>query len=245
MSGIVSPLTDVISKLATLAVVNQDKKTAQLYARVWNNQFQLLQAGQIEAFPLPCAFVEVVAPNKYNQLGGGITESDITFRIHLGMEQLDTGDGTMEQNLKIFALRDSVITLLTYFEPTACSPLMHTVDEQDYYHSNMYHYILSFICSYIDKPGDQTVPQIDYGPPTNLVLDIDYDKAAPLDFMDDAFNVATCIAVEVGKPAITLIVEALQKTEQDAVAGKVLPLVGDLITDYKEIQAAVKASKVA
>ena len=64
-------------------------------------------------------------------------------------------------------------------------------------------------------------------------------KAKPLDFVNNAFSVATDVSQLTGNAKVEAVVAELQKTEQDAVAGAVLQLVGELIADYKDIKAAV------
>lgn len=135
------------------------------FCRIWNNQFRYMEDQTIESFPFPCSFVEVVMPQTHSQLSAGYTESDVTFKIHLGAVEYDAIDGTLEQNTSIFTLRDSVVAALTYYAPRGCGPLMKISEEQDYEHTNVYHFILSFQCGFIDATGAETV----------------YEKAAPTD----------------------------------------------------------------
>jgi hypothetical protein len=65
------------------------------------------------------------------------------------------------------------------------------------------------------------------------------DKATPLQIVTQGFALASSISTELNAPKITTVINALQQTESDAVAGKVLPLIPDLIADYKDIKAAV------
>jgi hypothetical protein len=164
MAGIKAPIQDIISKLAT--------NTSFQFVRVWNRQIRMLYDGETYSYPLPACFVEVINPAQYEQMGLGYTQSEITFRIHIAQEYYDAQDGTFEQNYTIFDLRDEVIALLTYYEPTACSGLQKTNEEQDYEHTQLYHYMVDFKCSFIDSKGDQTVNDIDKQPPTGLELDI-------------------------------------------------------------------------
>lgn len=159
MAGIKTPITDLLALIETSSIK---------YARVWNNQFQWMEEQSIEAFPMPCAFVELSSPK--GGAGLGIITSDIVFRIHIGANELDAQDGTMEQNVNIFALRDELIALLNYKELTGCSGLQMVNEEQDYSHTNVYHYIIEFLCSFIDTSGDQTRGQIEHFP-TDLIID--------------------------------------------------------------------------
>ena len=93
MSGIKAPIVDVINKLKTLQLPNNAGNSPNLYSAVWNEQLQRLEEGESYPFNLPAAFVELLMSNNYQQLGAGITASDLTFRIHLAMEQIDAGDG--------------------------------------------------------------------------------------------------------------------------------------------------------
>lgn len=174
MSGIKAPITDIVNKLKTLSWPNNSGDSPPIYSAVWNNQFKLLAEGESYMFPLPAAFVETILPNNYTQLAYGITESDVTFRIHLGLEQIDAGDGTMDQNLSIFDFRNAIIALLTDFEPTACSMLMKTSESQEYNHNNLYHYTIDFICSFIDDRGSK-YPTLQSTPPTDPQITVGYN----------------------------------------------------------------------
>ena len=167
MAGIKQPILDILNRLQT--IVNADG--SNLYASLWSSQLKQYEQGQTYSFPFPCAFVEVAMPDSYDQLGCGITTSDVTFKIHLGAIELDAGDGTLEQNIAIFDFRDQVITLLAGYEPTACSGLMKVAEYQDETHTNVYHYIIDFKCSFIDDRGSQAAGQMNFGPPTILEID--------------------------------------------------------------------------
>ena len=171
MSGISAPIADLKALLTSITFRNNAGQTIGLFSEVWNNHFKSLEDGTTYSFPLPAALIEVINPANYTQLAFGITESDITFRIHIGMEQLDSGTGTMDENLTIFALRDAVIAKLTYQELTACSGLMKVSENQDYNHDNLYVYTIDFVCSFIDDLGDTRRTQTASVPPTHLVLD--------------------------------------------------------------------------
>lgn len=153
MSGIKQPMLDIINKLKTLSWPNNSGQSPNLYSEVWNSHFKYLEKGDIYPFALPAAFVEVQTPEQFNQLGYGIVESDVIFRIHVMVEQLDAGDGTNDQNLTVFALRDAINHLLTHFQPTSCSLLMKVAERQDNDHDNIYAYELDFKCSFVDDTG--------------------------------------------------------------------------------------------
>ena len=112
-----------------------------------------MEEGAIETFPFPCTFIEVQMPEDHAQLGGGITDSTVTFKIHIGSVEYDAQDGTLEENKTIFAYRDDVVAALTHYQPTGCGRLMKIREQQDYEHTNVYHYIIEFQCAFIDTTG--------------------------------------------------------------------------------------------
>jgi hypothetical protein len=175
MPGIVAPLTDLLTKIATLDVVNGDGSTVKLYTRVWNNQIRYEEDGQLYNFPKPAAFIEIVSPATFEILGQGYRSCDINFRIHLSHENYNS-EGTFEQDLLIFNLRDKIIGLLTGYRPTNCSPLNAMSEQQDFEHRNTYHYIIDFVTNFTDTKGsrlDSDNPNafITKAPPTDLELD--------------------------------------------------------------------------
>jgi hypothetical protein len=154
-------IADAINDLMDLVETSSIK-----FCRIWNNQFQWMEEQQIEAFPMPCCFIETILPN--DQAAIGITVADCIFRVHIGMNELDSGTGRMEENINIFTLRDEIISLLTYKELSGCSGLQKINEEQDYSHTNVYHYIIDFKCSFVDTKGDKTQGQI-----TNFPTDLE------------------------------------------------------------------------
>lgn len=151
--------------------------TAIQFVAVWNNQFAMDEKSDMYTFPYPCAFLEVVAI-EYNELGSGVQEADVTIRIHLGHESLDAGDGTMEQNLLVFDLRDQLVENLSYFRPTngttSGTNLVKIRESHDYNHTNVYHMSIEFKFGWVDLTssphyGPQNT-QITKQPPTNLQI---------------------------------------------------------------------------
>jgi hypothetical protein len=159
MAGIKQPILDVMSKLSSITVTNGDNNPVPLFTRIWNKQIDYLKDGSGYAFARPAAFVEVINNATYQTIGQGFRSADIGFRIHLIADSYNEIEGTMEQFLGIFDLRDKVIANannpsnagLSFFVPTDCSPLNCVSEEQDYSHDNIYHYILDFVCNFTDS----------------------------------------------------------------------------------------------
>ncbi len=152
MATIKQPVQDILTLLGNMQVVNADGNTVVLYTRVWNNQYKLEQDGKLYSYAKPAAFVEVVNQAAYSVLGQGYRSADIIFRIHLIHEYYNI-DGTLEQDLAIFDLRDAVIALLHLHCPTGCGPLNAVKEQQEYDHTNIYHYTIDFVCNFTDTGG--------------------------------------------------------------------------------------------
>lgn len=154
--GIKQPISDLLTKLSALQVVNRDGQTVNLYARIWNNNIEKLRKGESYVIPFPAAFVEVVNQVTYERLGEGLLAADVSFRIHLVHEFLNA-DGTFEQDLEIFDLRDEIIRNLQHVNAqlTNCTPLSMVGEQMDYDHDNLYHYVMDFVCNFIDTTGSK------------------------------------------------------------------------------------------
>lgn len=176
MAGIKQPLQDVLTRLATLQVKNADGNITAAYVRVWNNQLNNARDGKLYDFPKPAFFVEIINNVQFDQMGVGFRSADIGFNIHIIHEFYDAQDGTFEQDLVVFDLRDAVIALLSNWQPTACSIMHSTGEDQDYDHDNLYHYIVSFVCNFTDSKGSFYDPPAqnytDSEPPVNLNLTV-------------------------------------------------------------------------
>lgn len=177
MAGIKIPLTDLLAKLRTLTITNGDGFIVAPHVRVWNNQIAYLEEGKLEAFPMPAFFVEIVNTPVYENIGQYFRSSDLSFKIHIAHEYYDAGDGTFEQDLPVFDLRDQIVANITGYRLTACSPLNCMNEGQDFEHTNVYHFILDFVCNFTDSIGSKYDPNnpkayIDSTPPTNLEVDM-------------------------------------------------------------------------
>lgn len=179
MSGIKAPLLDILSRLATLNVIDGNGNTVKLYSRIWNNQLNSERNAEIYDFPKPSAFVEFITPVSFQELGGNFGSADLGINIHLIHEYYNQ-DGTFEQDLAVFDLRDSIVRLLSQYKPTACGLMVKVSEQQDYDHDNLYHYIIGFVTNFTDSTSSPYDPAagkyIDSEPPTALQLDVTMDK---------------------------------------------------------------------
>lgn len=153
MAGIKAPILDIMNRLQSLGVF--------AHIRIWNSQIDYERDGKIYDFPKPAAFVEVVSDPLFEQLGGGFQSADLAFRIHICDEEYDAGQGTFEQNVSVFDLRDAVCrpTGLSLYQPVGMGPLTKITEAQDYEHDNLYHYTVDFMASFIDSTGSPYDPE--------------------------------------------------------------------------------------
>jgi len=158
MAGILIPIQDFLTKLRTITVKNGDGNDVVPHVRIWNNQLNQIKDGKYPAVPCPAFFVEVVNDAVYENIGQYFRAADLSFRVHIVHEFYDAQDGTFEQDLLVFDLRDKVVANLSGFELTACGPLNVMTETQDYEHDNQYHYILDLACNFIDSIGSKYDP---------------------------------------------------------------------------------------
>lgn len=191
MAGILQPITDILTLLRTMTVTNGNNQQVAPYVRIWNNQVHYEHEGQQTAYPKPAFFLEIVNDVQYEQLGMGVQAADVGFRVHIVHEYLDAQDGTFEQDLPVFDLRDRVRALLSLVEVTACGPLTVIREAQDYEHTNIYHYIIDFVCNFIDSKGSPLDPSagkfIDSTPPLAAQLTAVVVESIPGTVQDSSY----------------------------------------------------------
>lgn len=170
---------DILTKLKEITTLQ--------YVVMWNNQFNQIEDGDVESFPFPCAMLEL-QPQQYNQLGGGYQQTDVDFRIHIGHVQFDSLDGNMEQNLSVFDLRNEVVQKLSLYKPSMSGELFKVSEEQDYEHTSIYHYVITFRSCVIDKIAS-TLIEPTLVDPIDLSLEVFFVYPQfNFDFNDDFAN---------------------------------------------------------
>mgnify|MGYP006266782089 CR=1 FL=1 len=145
--------TDILSQLQLL------KNGASVVFKninVWDDQIDNMISGDNYSFATPSAFLEVQL-GEQKQLGAGITSyPNCEIRIHLVDMLLDAGGGLgdMEQNLRVFGLRDLVKAM--GLKATFCSSFQVSREYMDYKHRNIYKYVLCFSTNFLDNKGSST-----------------------------------------------------------------------------------------
>lgn len=166
MAGIKDAIFNIMEHLQTSVPTLQ-------FVRIWNNQLDDEADGKMYDFPKPAAFIEINSPNPHNPLGGGFSQADLEVTVHLVTEDYDMADGTFEQFTQPYDLKAQINAALTNYQPTQCSSLMRKSETQDYNHTNLYHYIITYICSLIDTEGVPGETLSD--PPNNFIIEAQID----------------------------------------------------------------------
>lgn len=154
MAGIKNVFIDLKEKIKTgITVTNGDYKEVEPHIRIWNNQVDEEKEGQTYDFPKPAFFIEIIPEVEYMAEGMGTAAADIGIKIHIVCESLNASDGTMEQDLLVYDLRDKIVSLFVGFNPFSCSAMMLVSENPDYGHTNIFHYTVGFVCNYVDIEG--------------------------------------------------------------------------------------------
>jgi hypothetical protein len=182
MAGIKDALQGILTALQALPDFQ--------HVRIWNNQFKCMESGKMESFPLPCAFVEVVAPEELTTIGVGVVAGDLKIRIHVGHEFYDAGDGTMAQDLDIFDLKEKIVRALSGATFPGCSAFQRISESQNFDHDNVYYYILEFVTHFIDSKGSKYDADVNTDILSTPAIDIQVN-ATEVDFLTDIDNIPT------------------------------------------------------
>jgi hypothetical protein len=129
------------------------------YVRIFNNQFENVTVkNSTYDFPMPCVFVEFENANEPKQLGGGFQLYEpLNVILHLGVNELDSATGYLDQNLNVFDLKDKLYKAMQKFEPNKASIFIRTSEEQDYDHTNIYVWKQTYKTTFLD--GNMEEPQ--------------------------------------------------------------------------------------
>ena len=141
------------------------------YIHIWNNQLDNLEDGKEYLWRFPAVFIEFGNEMPTNSIGNNVKIYDpLEIRIHICHEQLDAGDGTYEQNFDVYTLKQNVYKALQLFQTSGSGVFDRQGEEQDYNHTNVYHYVQRYMTSYIDNDLPLPIGGIEMLPPltTNI-----------------------------------------------------------------------------
>jgi len=186
-----SPITSAISTTLTAVraipytwsnVTGAEKVNPTLLFQkvlIWNDQVRRMKEGKGYTFSTPACFLEYV-PEATTQLLENVTMTEVCWRMHIVDTRLNELDETgMDENLEVFKYRDLVKQYMVGFQPDNCSTMYFKDEQQDYEHTDVYHYIVDFRTCFTDDKGSILDPdQVRYifkTPPTNLELVSEFD----------------------------------------------------------------------
>lgn len=162
-------INETLTKLRTLSPVE--------FASVWNNQVADLLGGDNWSFPDYSIFVQL-GTDPLTDIGGNAQGSDISVILHLVRTGMYNGNpvnrDVLDEALTIFDFRDAVVVGLRRFKPTKGSIFVKTAEGQDYDHTNVYHYTITYKTHYIDL----TEVAQDYfsTPPTEMKYTVNFPE---------------------------------------------------------------------
>lgn len=132
-------------------IINKLKETNKFnWLAPWNNQFERMQNEEGYAIMNPSCYVELNTTDQH-QLLKAYQGYDIEVIIHVISEELDAGDGDIDAFYSIYELRDEVVKALSLFNFEQGGFLQKISEVQDYSHTNLYHYMITYRGHYIDK----------------------------------------------------------------------------------------------
>lgn len=120
---------------------------------VYNSQYENIRDPDPEKgylFEMPAVFIELDL-SSIKQMGGGYQLIEpLPVTVHIVVQELDSGTGTLDQNYNIFDVKDEVLLALQTFRPYQGGQMFRESEYQDYTHQNMYVYKQVYITTYVD-----------------------------------------------------------------------------------------------
>ena len=140
------------------------------YVQKWNNQLERIMkdgGANMQMFPMPAVFPAFIT-NEIMQLGEGVQLYDpFDFELHFLDWQLDTGDGSFEQNLQIYDLIKRVHKIMQKFQPGLknCDDLagscIRVGEQEDNNHNGVTHFIVKYRTTFVDNSLQEPVDGIE------------------------------------------------------------------------------------
>lgn len=136
------------------------------FIAMWNNQLQDLIDGKNYAFRQNAVLIEFVAPTPIGGVGNNVQMYEpLEVKLHIIHLQYDAKDGTMDNNLDVFDFKQKIYKAIQLFQGSKTSVFDRQSEEQDYDHSNLYHYIQSYFIALTDDAMPLPINGTDYEPP--------------------------------------------------------------------------------
>jgi len=135
---------------------------------VYNRQYENVMEKDPEKgylFEMPAVFIELDL-SSIKQMGAGYQMIEpLPVTVHIVMQELDSGTGTLDQNLNIFDLKDEVLLALQTFRPYQGGQMFRESEYPDYGHQNLYVYKQVYVTTYVDPVPKDIIRGIEVAPP--------------------------------------------------------------------------------
>ena len=123
------------------------------YVAMWNDHLKKTMKGENYSFLFPAVFVEV-KDFYYEDWGLGVSVQDLDISFHILHQELDAGDGSLDQNFDVFDYRTAVRKYFTgYNRAPTFNNFMFKKEVEDFKHNQIYHWIEVFKTRYCDVSG--------------------------------------------------------------------------------------------
>ena len=167
---------DIKSQLLTLQSGGQP---IIKYITRWNNQLELLydeNGAKVEAFLMPAVFISFKA-SEIMQLAQGVQLiENMIIDLHILDWQIDATDGTMEQNLHIYDLKEQIYSVMNKFKVNtttdSAGTFMRIAEEDDDKHMAVYHFVQRYKTSYVNNSLQEPVGGIPSTTPMPIEADV-------------------------------------------------------------------------
>lgn len=156
--------------------------------KIWNGNLDAITKGEDDPYDLPAVMIEFPDLIKWDQLGNGIQIVDpLEISFHVIQDFYDAQDGTKDNNLIIFLLTDKLRNIIQDWMPASFTitpgsaytnyagtyilpfgVFTREKEIQDKNHSNLYHFIQSYLTTWVDTARQRPVGGITAG-------DLDYE----------------------------------------------------------------------
>lgn len=142
------------------------------FIHIWNNQVHWMVDNSVEYdFAKPAIFIEFVNTEQVDVIGGGIQQFDpLDINFHIVTDFYDATDGTLEQNLYIFELKQLLYSLLQTWHCDGSGPFNRVSETHDYDHPNIYHFIQMYRTTWTDITGQLPIGGYYIDPPLTTTI---------------------------------------------------------------------------
>ena len=149
------------------------------YVAVYNQQYERINQPDEDGvngylFAMPAVFVEFDF-SQVKQMGQDYQLYEpVIVRLHIVMNEHDSQDGFLDENLNIINLKNSIFLQMQRFRPTQGGELIRTSEMADYGHTNLYVWKQEYTTTLVDKIEVDPIGGITKQPPQTFNITTTY-----------------------------------------------------------------------